>query len=354
MRWIVSAPYDLALVVVPLIVATAALILFGPLGVDEPMWAYLLCFVAFDVAHVWGTAYLTYFDGEAFRARKALYGLSVPAFFTGAFALYLASPVWFWTAISYFAIFHFAKQQYGFVAIYKAKARERDPLDYRLDKLALWAGAIGPVLIWHAQPRGQFDWWDNGEEFIVHLPEEAQLVVPGLMALIGSLWCVRQAHAWLAHGRFNAGKVLWMAATWISWSIGLMYADNLLVSAAFLNLMHGLPFLALVWRRGKARFAARPPRGLNKVFLARSWLPFYGLVFGIALVEEVLWDGLIWRTYADTLGVPAIELSAIATAFWVALLSLPQLVHYFLDAFLWKLNDHNDDLRTALGIGGGR
>ena len=59
---------------------------------------------AFDVAHVWATAYLTYLDKQAFRARRTLYLWAPPLSFLVAFALHLTSPVVFWTALSYFAI----------------------------------------------------------------------------------------------------------------------------------------------------------------------------------------------------------------------------------------------------------
>lgn len=343
------------MIAVPFTVAFGALALITGLGLKEPLWAYLLCFVAFDVAHVWATAYLTYLDKEAFQRRRALYLWPVPLSFAIAFGLHLTSPVVFWTALSYFAIFHFAKQQYGFIAIYKAKAKERSRLDYRLDKLALWTGALGPVLLWHATPAGQFDWFDGEERFLVRLPEEAKLVIAGVMFLVGALWIVRQLHVLARGDGVNVGKGLWMVGSWVSWYAGVRLADNLLVSAALLNFFHGLPFLMLVWHRMRIRWrdvdVTRAPF-LARLTHPRRWPLFYGLLFAVAFVEEVLWDGVVWRTYLPGLtGVPMPQLSAVALSLWVALLSLPQIVHYFLDGFLWKLDDHNQDLAAALGLG---
>ena len=339
------------MVVVPFMVATFALIVFGALGVKEPLWAYLAFFVSFDVAHVWATAYLTYFDAASFRKRKWLYSIPIPAFFIGAFLLHLASPMVFWSGVAYFAIVHFAKQQYGFIAIYKAKYGERDPLDYKLDKFTLWTGAFGPVLIWHAQPRGQFDWWDNGERFLLKLPEQAQWVIAVIMIVCALLYIARQVQLYQQTRTFNFGKNLWMLASWISWTVGLMFADNLLVSAAFINLFHGLPFLVLVWRRGKTKYKERTKGFARWVFHKKNWLIFYGIIIALALVEESAWDALVWHTYTEQwLGKKGIELSHLWLSLTVAALSTPQLVHYFLDAFLWKFNKHNDDLPEALGF----
>lgn len=354
-RWIVSARYDVAMVAIPFAIAFGALFLVTGLGVQEPLWAYLLCFVAFDVAHVWATAFLTYLDGEAFRRRRALYLWPLPIFFTLSFGLHLFSPSAFWTALAYFAIFHFAKQQYGFVAIYKAKAQEREKRDFRLDKLALWTGVLGPVLLWHATPAGQFDWFDGGERFLVRLPDAARPLVYGAMLVVGSAWAVRQAQLYARSGHLNAGKLLWMSATWVSWFIGVRMTDHLLISAAFLNVLHGMPFLMLVWHRLRSRYAsgegARVQTFVARMTRSNAWPLFYGGLFAIGVVEEALWDGVVWRTYLPGLMSGSWpEVSAVAMSFWVALLSLPQVVHYFLDGFLWKLDRHNEDLRAALGL----
>lgn len=352
-RWIVSSRVDVAMVGVPFVLGLVALFVVAATGVREPLWVYLLGFVAFDVAHVWGTAYVTYLDEERFRRRRALYLWPIPASFAAAFALHLSSPVWFWTALAYFAIYHFAKQQYGFIAIYKALAKERSRFDYHLDKATLWVGALGPVLLWHATPAGQFDWFGSGEEFLFRLPMELRPVVAGVMALVGTTWLVRQAHVVARGGRLNRGKTLWMVASWASWYAGVRLSDHLLVSAAFLNFFHGLPFLVLVWRRCNARHE-RGTTGARLVgwlsARGRAWA-FYGFVFAIALVEELLWDGVVWRSYLPSLlDVSPPALSAFALSLWIALLSTPQIVHYFLDGFIWKLNRHNDDLFAVFGL----
>jgi hypothetical protein len=352
-RWIVSSRFDLSMVIIPFTIAAVALALLAGLDVEQPLWAYLLCFVAFDVAHVWATVYVTYLDGEAFARRRALFLWPIPVSFAVAFGLYLVAPWLFWTGLAYFAIYHFAKQQYGFIAIYKAKAGERDALDYRLDKLALWTGTIGPVLLWHATPTGQFDWFDGGERFLVRLPEEAKVLIAAGMALVGTVWLLRQLHVTFARGRaLNVGKTTWMIASWVSWWIGVRMAEHIFISAAFLNFFHGVPFLMLVWHRTRTRHKDAPTeRAPLAARLSRSWLPFYGALFAIALVEEVLWDGVVWKAYLPgVLGVTPPALGAVAMAAWVAALSLPQIVHYFLDAYIWKLDGSNPDLYDTFGL----
>ena len=295
--WIVSARFDVLIVVIPFLVATGALFGFSALGVKEPLWAYLLCFIAFDVAHVWSTIYVTYLDSEARKKRPWLYFAPVPLTLVTSFFVHLWSPTLFWTGISYSAIFHFAKQQYGFIAIYKAKAKERSAIDYHLDKWTLWVGALGPVLLWHATPAGQFDWFDETARFVLQPPVAVVPYIYGVMAVVFLLWAGRQVERLVTTATFNVGKCMWMVGAWVSWFVGLRLADHLLVSAAFLNLFHGLPFLALVWWRcnhkwqGRTEEAKRVGSGLIAwLSQRRRWVFFYGFVFSIALVEEALWD----------------------------------------------------------------
>lgn len=361
-RWIVSAPFDLSIVLVPLMLALGALALIKGLGVQEPLWAYLLFFVSFDVAHVWGTIYITYLDPDAMQRRRWLFLLPIPICFILSFGLHLISPTAFWTIVAYVAIYHFAKQQYGFVAIYKARERERDPIDYKLDKLALWTAALGPVLLWHATPRGQFDWFGSGESFLFTLPAWAQGPILAGWLLVGLAYIARQVQVWVRDRRFNLGKNVWMLAAWVSWFIGVRLSEHLFISAAFLNLVHGIPYMALIWRRCNVRWSggagehttrhkARMARLMVWLSRAKRWFWFYGIVLALAIAEEFLWDGLVWGKYLpDALGMSAPELSKVAMAFWVALLSLPQIVHYFLDGYLWKMDGSNPDLPAALGF----
>ena len=147
-----------------------------------------------------------------------------------------------------------------------------------------------------------------------------------------------------------------MLGSWVSWSLGIGLATHPLVSLACINLFHGVPFLVLVWYRchegWRARAAAGevPPEPRRQPWVYRLAQPralgaFYGLLLLLALAEEGLWERLVWGNY-----VAKVELEGAGLALAVALLSTPQIVHYFLDAWLWKLDGSNPDLHLALGL----
>lgn len=340
--WLIDRRVDLALVGVPL--ALTGAFLLTPAPDDLPLWAFLFLIVAFDVAHVWSTLYLGYLDERERRRRPLLFFVPIPLTVLACFRLHQHSPVLLWTVVAYVAIHHFAAQQYGFVALYKLRAGERDRFDRVLDRWTLWAGALGPVLLWHTGER--FDWFGHGEQFLFRLDPALRPDIVAVMATFAVVYGARQVvHA--RAGRFNLGKNVWMAASWLSWSLGLA-VDHPLVALACINLLHGIPFLALVWVRARrARVARGEPLGSGDLqgWLVGRWWAFYGLVLVLALAEEGAWEGLVWGHY-----LPRVELPSEATSLAVALLATPQIVHYFLDGWLWKLDGTNPDLDLALGV----
>jgi|ETNmetMinimDraft_25_1059894.scaffolds.fasta_scaffold31884_1 hypothetical protein len=353
-RWIVSERFDLAILLIPFAASLASLFALRFQREAVPLWAFLILIVAFDVSHVWATVYVTYFDREVFRRRRLLFLLPLPVSFLIAYRLHIHSPSLYWSLLAYVAIYHFIKQQWGFIALYKARAGERHRFDYYLDKWTLWAGSLGPVLLWHASPARQFDWFNAGEFFIVRIDPELKPDIVLIMATFAATYFLRQVFLALGRKEFNLGKNLWMLFSWISWIVGIGLADHALISAAFLNLFHGIPFLALVWYRCNRRWEGRtkgPSPLLAWLSQRRNWIAFYLVVLGLALIEESFWDGMVWHEYLPSLlGIKAPELSAQALSFWVALLSLPQIIHYFLDAWIWKLDGSNPDLETTLDL----
>ena len=372
--WIVSKRVDLAMILVPFAV-TLALLAF-PRPEQVGLFAFLFLVVAFDVSHVWATVYISYLDRESFSRRKWLFLLPIPLTVLVSFRLYLYSPMLFWSLMAYVAIHHFAAQQYGFIALYRLRGKERG--DRYLDKWTLWVGALVPVLLWHTRPQDPlgllaalgetpgteqvFDWFGHGEKFLVPLhtfpPEllaELRLDLWILLGTFALLYSGRQLqHAW--RGNFNWGKNLWMLGSWVSWNLGIALAAHPLVSLACINLFHGIPFLVLVWYRCHEAWRQRALKGeVASESAQQPWVyrlaqrpalwAFYGILLVLALAEEGLWEGLVWGNH-----LPRVELGTTSVALAVAVLSTPQIVHYYLDAWLWKLDGSNPDLHLALGV----
>lgn len=355
--WIFSAPLDLLVFLGPILLSALLLpILAGAEREHTPLWAYVGFVVAVDVAHVWATLFRTYLDTAELRRRPALYTLPIPIILIISFLLFRQGSWLFWTAAAYFAIFHFIRQDYGFLALYRHRAGETELIDRRLDALALTAGALGPVLLWHASPSRRFDWFGAGERFLFGqggLSPALRPIILGLWGLAAALWLGRLIQRARAGRPVSRGKVLFMVLVHLRWSIGSLF-DHPLVSLAFINLFHGLPFVALVWRCVERGWREREPetwseRLLSSLALSRRWWIYLIILIALALGEELTWEVLVWRDYlpADAaLALP--ELGRNGTALAVSVLALPQLLHYFLDGFIWKMDGSNPGLREWL------
>ena len=350
MQWLVSPRFDLSMVALPLSVALLVWSLL-PDGFGRPLWAYALFIVSFDVAHVWTTGFLTYFDPVA-RAKRGrlLAGVLGGAFLT-SFVIHAYSPVVFWTALAYIAIGHFIKQQLGFLRLYAARSGKGTSRDRRWDGVTLWVGALGAVGLWHADPTERFDWFDAGETFALMLPEAAAPVIGIAMACAGVSWCVREAIVAGRTGCASWGRWVWMVASWFTWWMGLRVADSFFVAAAFINLFHGIPYTMLVWHRLRSNPAHREarPHFVTRMVRAGRWPLFYAVVLVAALLEESLWDAIVWHQYTEHLPLAMPEMQrSLWLSFWISMLSLPQVVHYYLDGVLWRGGAANEDLRAMV------
>src|ERR1700754_904574 len=129
--WLFSRNTDLAVFLGSAVVSLLALWIGARAGVlngDAPDWAWVPAVLLIDVAHVWSTVFRVYLDKDEMQRRPTLYWLVPVISFAIGVALYSEGEVVFWRALAYVAVFHFVRQQYGWVALYRAQVGERDRL----------------------------------------------------------------------------------------------------------------------------------------------------------------------------------------------------------------------------------
>jgi hypothetical protein len=333
--WLFSRGVDLAvfagasLVSVALMLAAPWLDAVG----DTPLWAWVLLVVCVDVAHVWSTVFRTYLDGEELRRRPALYVTAPLAAYVVGVLAYLVSEGLFWRVFAYVALFHFVRQQYGWVALYDRKARVSD-FERRLDAAAVYAATLGPVIWWHAHLPRAF-WWFVKNDFLSGLPEWMGTLALALHGLVLAAWAGFQL-VQVARGEgLQVGKVLLVLATWVTWFGGIVLAQDDFTFTVMNVVLHGVPYFALLFRyaRGRQAEGGYGPFAL----LVRAGLPVF-LLFLAALAwgEEFLWDRLVWHDRPLLFGAGGLSLAPDLLALLVPLLAVPQATHYLLDAFVWK------------------
>jgi hypothetical protein len=335
-RWLFSAPVDLAVFGATAAIALALVALGSRLGIgrDAPEWSWIAGVLLVDVAHVWSTAFIVYLDPAEWQRRPALYAGTPIACLVAGVVLYQFGVGTFWRVIAYLAVFHFVRQQYGWVMMYRARNGERDRLGRWLDGATVYMATLYPLIWWHSELPRTF-WWMREHDFIAGVPPWCATVA-GIVYLALLAIYVARAVAQIALRRpVSWGKHLVVATTAACWYVGII-ATNTDYAFTITNVfIHGVPYLALVYVY--ARNASREPessRGAGAKLLSRGVVMFLATLWVIAYVEEMIWDRAIWHDRSYLFG-SALDVGGFA-ALIAPLLAVPQLTHYVLDGFLWR------------------
>ncbi len=326
--WIFSPRWDLLVFWGSCLASLLALALGGYLGIlhdDSPEWTWIYAVLLVDVAHVWSTGFRVYFDSDEVRRRPYLYlGVPVLSFLVG-WQLYQLGPSLFWRALAYLAVWHFVRQQYGWVALYRRKAGEARNWEFYLDAAAVYAATLYPLLWWHAHLPRQF-WWFLAGDF-QGLPQAWVAYFTPLYWLVGLAY-LGKAVITYRQRRGHPGKDTVVVTTWLCWYLGIVVFNSDYAFTVTNVLIHGIPYMALVYWYRQQRRGERPRFGLQQVVLPLL------MIWMLAYTEEMLWDRAVWHERGWLFG------SAWQVGGWeivlVPLFAVPQLTHYILDGFIWK------------------
>ncbi len=340
--WIGKAWVDILFILSPPFLCLLLLILFPgwtapDSGLSDAGWVILILLI--DVAHVYSTLYRTYFDPEALKEQRSLLWIIPFASFVGGVLLYSMDPLYFWRVLAYVAVYHFVRQQYGFMRVYARK--EPSGLGKRIDSWVIYVVTLYPILYWHLKGPRNFHWFVEGDFAFVSAGGLLN-VATVLYFLVLALFLARELGAFLRTRRLNVPKLAIITGTALAWYVGIVLYNGDL-SFTLLNVVsHGIPYMALVWIYGKKEYVVKGKgnRFLKLVFGSYGILVFLGLLFLFAFIEEGLWDLALWKEHRSVFGggrLPDIRINNRWLSFLVPLLALPQITHYILDGFIWKI-----------------
>jgi hypothetical protein len=334
--WLFGRRTDLFAFVGPVVVALLFVLFGKAVGLrSTPAWAFVLCVVMVDVAHVHATAFRVYLDPVELRRRPALHlGVPIAAYAAGV-ALHLhGGALLFWRVLAYVAVFHFVRQQWGWVAMYRARARETE--DRWLDFAAVHVAAIYPLIVWHARLPRRFSWFLRGD-FVPGLVDGTLVAIARPIWLgVLFLFLARQVQLFATRRSVNVGKCIVISSTFFLWWLGIVALDDDWSFTVTNVLPHGVPYFVLLFTYARRRYRkGEPPAKVASAILRGGLFVAYGVLVLLALVEEGLWDRFVWHDHELLFGEGTV-LSPRVLAFIVPLLALPQAVHYALDGFVWR------------------
>ncbi len=353
--WIYSGVVDgIFIIGVPFFIVAAALLMPATFGEPDSMtvvsWAILVMGV--DVSHVYSTLYRTYLDPETHKLHRTFLYLLPFAVFVVCMSLYSLGALTFWRVMAYLAVFHFARQQYGFMRVY-ARSENQTPWLRRLDALAIYTATIYPILDWHLAGQKNFNWFMKGD--FVYLPEVGlRKVLFLLYSAVILTYLVKEIRQILKTRSVNIPRNGILAGTFLSWYVGIVHFNSDLAFTAINVVSHGVPYMALVWIYGNKKYNPfyKGGWGVRNIFRPRYVALFVVSLLILAYLEEGLWNAWVWhdKEHAAFFGIFHSALGTVdAGSPWlkiiVPLLSVPQITHYVIDGFIWKMRKDNYNWR---------
>ncbi len=279
---------------------------------------------------------MVYLDPVEWKRRPRLYALTPVAAFAVGVALYAWGPGPFWRAIAYLAVYHFIRQQYGWLMMYRARNGEHDRFGRLAEGATIYLATIYPLVWWHAHLPREFAWMRAGD-FLTGMPTWIADATGLVYLALLTVYVGRAVAQIVRRQSVSWGKHLVVVTTAACWYFGIVSSNSDYAFTITNVFIHGVPYLALVYvyarnaarEQGSEQGAAGKLLGGGRaivVFLSTLWL--------IAYVEEMMWDRAIWHDREWLFG-SGFEIGGGAIVL-VPLLAVPQLTHYFLDGFLWR------------------
>lgn len=332
--WIHKAKTDSVFILAPSFLVLATIVLFQDwlLQIEDHYsfytWLFLIVFI--DVAHVYSTLFKTYFVKSELNKRKKLFVALPIICFTIGIVLFAFGSTVFWTVLAYVAVFHFIRQQYGFMRLY-ARKESKTKTNIFIDNLVIYTATGYPMLYWFLSSPRKFNWFMPNEFF--RFESQTMLQIAAIVyILIMVFYLVRTGYIGIREKYFNIPKNAIIIGTALSWYFGIVYFNDDLIFTMLNVISHGIPYMALIYLK---EIDSKPESELGLLRYLKAYkgvLFFIVILILIAFTEEYLWEILVWN---EQFSVASFDFSG-----WqfllVPLLTVPQFTHYILDGFIWK------------------
>lgn len=341
-KWLFSREVDLSVFLGSAVLSLLLLVFGWQIGVlndESPDWTWISAVLLIDIAHVWSTSFRVYFDVEEFKRRVWLYTL-VPIFgYLVGVALYSEGELVFWKALALLAVFHFVRQQYGWVALYRRKLGENSNLTWWIDAITVYLATIYPLAFWMTSLPRNFEWFVKDDFF--SLPQIVATVLFPIYALALIIYFGKSVYLYFAEGFLNIGKDIVVVTTAVCWYIGIVFFNSDYAFTVTNVIIHGVPYFALIYFYAKMR---RETAGKFYQKLTSNWFVFLATLWALAYIEELFWHRGVWHDKNWLFGGNW-EIGK-WKMYLVPLLAVPQLTHYVLDGFIWRRKS-NANLRVV-------
>ncbi|HLN64964.1 MAG TPA: hypothetical protein VK464_25865 [Symbiobacteriaceae bacterium] len=332
--WLVGPVYDLTYFIgAGLPLCLLLLLNRAPAAVALPF--YVLGLGIVGGSHFFGTWTITHLDPAMRQRDPWRYGWVAVLVLVGAFSAAAVHLPLLINLSIYWGIYHQTKQHFGFIQLYKAKARDFNRFDYHIGKWLLFSGHLVAVLYAASRRPQEVAGFGGVPLYWLPLPTWLLGALAAVFAGLLGVWLVRLTRK----EHFAWPPVLMMASALAQYFIAFLLARDFLLAYLITNVAHSVQYQALVWFYNRTKYAKAPEAkpGVAALFRGRNGLLYLGAA------------GL----YAALVG--ALEKSGDFARMTVTYGFMGLIIyHYIVDAWIWR-KQHNPDLIENLRLNeGGR
>lgn len=335
-HWLTSPAKESTLILLPLFLPVLVVYLFSDYFNEHTevttLW-WLLLVLTIDVGHVYSTLFRFYWERSTFLKYKSLL-LTIPmvCFIIGV-SLHLLDAFLFWRILAYAALFHFIRQQYGFLRLYSRKQTIHKFARW-IDVISIYNATIYPVFYWHLHLTDSLSWFVPHDFISISIQNVDGLLLSIYLAIL-AIYSLKEAYFSIKNSDINVPKNGIVFGTYLSWYAGIILFHGDLAFTLMNVVAHGIPYMGLIWLYGAKKNSSGFSFGLKGVAI------FVLILLILSYFEESLWDVLVWKDHASIF--PFFTGTSPLTNPWilsivVPILVLPQLTHYVLDGFIWRFS----------------
>jgi hypothetical protein len=334
-RWLGNPIAESIFILSPAVLPVIAVIMFQSYFTTSEVnsiW-WLLLVLCIDVSHVYSTLFRLYWDKSTFKKYKRLLIVIPVIGFLVGFSLHLYDSLLFWRILAYIAVYHFIRQQYGFLRLY-SRYETYNKLHKLIDTIAIYAATIYPLAYWHFNATNKLAWFVKGDFIKIDEPHILPILTVAYFLIIVS-YVIKEIIVSIKNKAFNFPKNLIVTGTFLSWYFGIVAFQADLIFTLLNVVAHGIPYMALIWIHGQKKSATAFKFNLKGISI------FILVLIVLAYVEENLWDSLVWKDHAEIFPLLSTESPVNNTTLLsivVSILVLPQITHYVLDGFIWRFS----------------
>ena len=265
-----------------------------------------------------------------FRDRFVLGPLVVVGF---VYALIHYAPLTLVLIVTLWEHQHSLMQQYGFSRVYDFKARAGAPSTAKFDLAFNWIFFVNMLVV---SPLFSVIWVRMLHEWrvpveaatveVVHWVSWTVAIVYGLVYLGHVAWCARRGYA------LNPLKYAFMFSSYFLWYFTSFSTAYLLVFAVAHRIMHGIQYIVMVYYYNRHKVERTGGDSALLRHVAGNLKAFLLICAAYAMVFHALTEGLV-RDF----GFGLVGFNTNFDLFSYSLLSSFALIHYYYDAFIWKV-----------------